>query len=92
MKLIVLSVYDSKAAAFLQPFFAQSRGVAIRSFAAAAELPADGRADATSHDFCKYPDDFSLFELGSFDQESAKFDLHSAPESLGLASQLRGNN
>lgn len=91
MNLTILSVYDSKAAAFLQPFFAQSRGVAIRSFASAAELPLEG--DGTpSHDFAKYPDDFSLFELGTFDQESGKFDLHSAPESLGLASQLRGNN
>jgi len=89
MKLTVLAVRDCKADAFLQPFFALSRGVAIRSFAEAAKPASPGEA---SHDFAKYPDDFSLFELGTFDQAEGVFDLHPTPEALGLASQLREAN
>lgn len=89
MKLTICSVRDSKADAFLQPFFAQSRGVAIRSFSAAAKPAATAEA---SHDFAKYPDDFSLFELGTFDQVTGVIDIHDQPVNLGLASQLAGDS
>jgi len=77
---VMFSVFDSKASAFIQPFFTQSRGVAIRSFKAAAMDPA--------HDFHKFSGDFTLFELGSFDMNTGKFDMHSQPEMLALAATL----
>ena len=80
----MFSVFDSKAEAFLPPMFFPTRGVAIRAFSQAA---ADGE-----HDFCKYPDDYSLFELGSFDPSTAVFACHVAPVNLGTASALRSSN
>lgn len=80
MKRTVFAVYDSKAAAFLQPFFSQTRGVAVRSFGAAVQ--------DTGHDFNRYAGDYTLFELGTFDEETAKFDLKTTPESIVLASVL----
>lgn len=71
------SVYDSKAEAFLNPLFAQNAAVAIRSFTAAANDP--------QHDFYIHSDDFTLFELGEFDQETGLFNLLPTPSTLGLA-------
>lgn len=77
---LVFSVYDSKANAFLQPFFAVSRGVAERSFFAAV---IDER-----HDFNRFAEDYTLFELGEFDEESAQFSCLETPRSMALASHV----
>lgn len=73
----IFSIFDSKAEAFITPFFSQSTGTAIREFSAA--------ANDMEHQFFKYGGDYSLFELGSFDQGSAVFDILKAPINLGLA-------
>jgi hypothetical protein len=77
MILKVYTVYDSKAEAFLQPFFSQSKGVAIRSFQ---EAVRDEKSNIS-----KYPEDFTLFELGEYDDANSKFNLHNTPQSLGVA-------
>jgi hypothetical protein len=74
---MVYVVYDSKAEAYLNPLFFQSKGVAIRSFTEAAN-------DKESQ-MGKYPGDYTLFELGSYDPLTAKFDLHASPVSVGVA-------
>lgn len=81
MILVIYSVYDSKVGAYLQPFFMRSRGEASRAFTEAV-------ADSNSP-FCKHPDDFVLFELGTFDDSTGLFDMFSAPCSLGTALQFR---
>lgn len=73
----VFSVHDSKAEAFIQPFYAPTVGVACRMFEQACN-------DETS-DFNKYAGDYTLFHLGEFDQDSASFNIHQAPVNLGLA-------
>nr|QJB20621.1 MAG: nonstructural protein [Microvirus sp.] len=77
----IFSVFDSKAAAYLPPTFMQSRGVAIRSFGAA--------ASDDKHEFCRFASDFTLFELGEFDDSNGSFTLHSAPIPLGTAFELK---
>lgn len=77
MPLKVCTVFDSKAALFLAPFYEQSVGTAVRSFETAVNTP--------DHQFNKYPSDYTLFELGEFDESAATFDLHDAPVNLGLA-------
>lgn len=76
----IFAVYDSKVDAYLSPFFMAARGQAIRSFV-------DIASDKT-HNIGKYPADFTLFELGEYDDSCAKFTLHSSPYSLGLALEL----
>lgn len=73
----IFSVYDSKAEAYMQPFFADSVGQAERSFIEACNDP--------STSLCKYPDDFTLFEFGDFCEFNGKFTLRETPRSLGLA-------
>lgn len=73
----IYAIFDSKAGTFLQPIFAQTHGVAKRMF--------HNAANDTDHDFHKYAADFTLFYLGDWDPETAKFDLLEAPKSLGNA-------
>lgn len=72
----VFSIYDSKVEAFMRPFFEQTRGSAIRSVTEA--------VNDKSTSFSKYPADFTLFELGSFDDSNGQFTLLPTPVSCGL--------
>lgn len=73
----IFTVYDSKAEAFLEPFFAETAGLAIRSFETA--------ANTSGHAFSKYAADFTLFEIGAFDQQICEFDIYPAQINLGTA-------
>lgn len=64
MKLNVYSVHDRKAAVFARPFIAPNDGMALRSYAAA-------KMDPTT-ELSKFPEDFALYRLGSFDDESGE--------------------
>lgn len=77
MILKVYSVFDSKMEAYMQPFFMQARGQAIRAFVDTAT------DDSTT--IGKHPSDYTLFEIGSFDDQTCKFDLSVTPVSLGVA-------
>lgn len=79
MTLKVYSVFDSKAGAFLQPFFCVNRAVALRSFMTAVQ---DERSE-----FHRYAADFTLFEVGEWDQMDGKLSCFDVKENLGLASQ-----
>lgn len=65
------SVFDSKAGAFLQPFFLPSDGVAIRAMQDCTSDP--------SHMFHRHAEDYALFRLGSFDDQAGKFEILPAP-------------
>jgi len=61
MKLIAFAIRDTKADAFTaQPFFCLSRGIALRNFT---QLVNDQQTEPG-----QYPADFTLYEIGSFDQ------------------------
>ncbi len=77
MKLKVFSVYDSKAEAFIQPFYSQTTGTAVRSFEQAVQDP--------THEFRKFAGDYTLFELGEFDQSTGHFTQLATHINLGLA-------
>ena len=77
----VFSVHDAKAGAYLPPMFFVSKGVAIRAFSAAIADP--------QHEFSRYAEDFTLFELGEFDQLSGSFALHKSPIPVGKAVEFK---
>lgn len=62
MQLNAYSVYDNKALVYGVPFFAPTDGSAIRSFRSAAN---DKDTTIGNH-----PNDFSLFHVGGFDDQS----------------------
>lgn len=77
----VFAVYDSKARSYGQPFFCINAGIAVRIFQSTV-------MDETTQ-FNKYPEDFSLFHLGSFNDQTGEFTARENPTNLGLASQYK---
>lgn len=77
----IFAIYDSKAEAYLTPFFMRSKGEAIRGLTACVDDP--------QHNFSKYAEDFTLFELGEWSEVNCKFDLHSTPLSVCVLLELK---
>ncbi|QCQ85112.1 nonstructural protein [Blackfly microvirus SF02] len=70
----IFSVWDSKSKTFSQPFYAMTVGVATRNFT---DLVNDPQTQVN-----KYPDDFTLFELGEFEDSTGKISSENGPQSV----------
>ena len=71
------TVHDAKAEAYLQPFFQQARGAAIRSFTDAVNRP--------DHSFSQHPEDYTLFECGEFNDQTGIITMAKVLTPLGCA-------
>lgn len=69
-RLTIFTIFDSKAQAYLQPFFSANAETAQREFTTA--VNGEGQ-------FNKFAEDYSMFQLGTFDQESGAFILEASP-------------
>jgi hypothetical protein len=83
MKLVLCTVKDRAADAYGRPMFVPSVGVAIRSFSDEVN-----RQDPDNQ-LNNHPDDFDLYELGEFDDNTGLFDLHEQPKLLSLGKQVK---
>lgn len=61
----VFTVYDEKSEAYLQPFFLDTVGQAIRAITDCVSDP--------NHQFCRHTSDYTLFQLGDFDDSTGQF-------------------
>lgn len=77
MKLKIISVYDSKAEAYGQPFYVKATGEAIRSFSDEANSTDKNSAIG------QHPEDYTLFELGTVDLFTGEFDTYEFKRALG---------
>lgn len=73
---IVCAVRDRAMDAFMQPFFCQARGVANRSFA--------DEINKKDSPFHAHPEDFDLYELGVYDDNTGFIKSHERPEMLAI--------
>ena len=64
MKHMVFTIYDTKAKAYLTPFFMPAEGMAIRTFSDCVQDP--------NHQFGKHPEDFNLFNIGDYYDETGE--------------------
>ena len=80
MSMKMFIVYDSKAEAYLQPFYAQATGAGVRIFSQA--------SSDQSHQFFKHGADYTLFEIGSFDESTGTLVIADAKVNLGTALEL----
>lgn len=79
----IFAIYDTKAESYLQPFFSQTRGAAIRAFT-------DSVNDTTGESqFAKHPEDYTLFHLGHYDDQTSVITQNSTPQSLGVAIEFK---
>lgn len=78
MKYIVCCVRDRVADVYGQPFFSASTGLAIRGF-----QDEINRADEKNI-LHNHPEDFDLYQLGTYDDTTATFELLEHPRQLIL--------
>lgn len=81
MKYEMLSIYDSKARAFLTPFFTVNLQTGARSFSDVANDPGSVVA--------RNPEDFTLYHLGSWDDNNGQYEQFAQPINLGMALNFR---
>lgn len=79
----IFTVHDSKADAYLTPFYCPTTAVAIRSFTAAAQ--------DSAHDFHRYAADYTLFELGYWNEQGGTISLLESKINLGVAIDFINN-
>lgn len=79
----ICTIRDSVANTYGRPFFTATRGTALRSFI-------DMCNDTPSPDnpIAQHPEDYELFELGTFDDQTGRFDLVE-PVSLALVKNCK---
>lgn len=77
MKLKMFVIFDSKAEFYMPPFYSHATGQAIRSFQDMACDP--------NHQIGQHPSDYTLFEIGEFDQGDAFITTLDAKRPLGTA-------
>lgn len=73
----IYCIYDCKVESFGTPFFFRTKGDALRGFS---EVSNDQKTQIG-----KYPADFTLFEMGDYDEVKGKFVLYSTPTSVACA-------
>lgn len=75
MKHKIFTIFDSKANAFLTPFYLPEQGMAARTFADC--------INSDTHQFSKHPADYTLYCTGEWDDKTGKSDLFDVKDDLG---------
>jgi hypothetical protein len=83
MKMQLVSVYDRATQAYGRPMYLQSTGQAIRSFSD------EVNRDAADNQLFGHPDDFDLYHLGEWDDNSGRYTLFENPVILIQAKQVK---
>lgn len=76
----IYTIYDSKSEAYMKPMFLRSHGEAIRVFEAACQT--------SDHEFHRFPEDFTLFHLGEWDDSTALFQMNMTPIPLARSIEV----
>lgn len=82
-KLVVVSVKDSAIDAFLRPFCVQAIGQAVRSFTD------EVNRSAADNSMWQHPEDYSLWYLGTFDEETGLFEDQSSVRMLARGQDIK---
>lgn len=77
MLFTVFSIYDTGISTWLPPIYARNKGEMLRQFIDAINNP--------ESKFSKYPSDYTLFELGTWNDDNCEFTFLKAPIKLGVA-------
>lgn len=81
MKSSIFCIYDSIGQYFTPPFFAINQGDAVRSVTCLVNSDQDVP-------ICTNPNDFTLYEIGFFDDSSASIETHAQPQFMCVCSAL----
>lgn len=71
----IFAIYDQKAHAFLPPFTLHRRELAARTFADC--------INSKDHAFSRHPGDYTLIELGEYDDTTGRISPYEVAETIG---------
>lgn len=81
----LFTIRDSKANCFDNRILVQrTTAEGLRTFQTLAQ--------DDSNSVGKFPEDFSFFELGEYDERTGRFNIYASPNNLGLAAQFKQPN
>jgi len=83
-KLKMYAVWDNAVGSYSAPHCAVTRGVAVRNF-----IDYCSKSDS---EIAKHPKDFSLFEMGEYDDVTGVVENAAAPVNLGSAASFVAKN
>lgn len=78
----VYTIYDSKGEFFDRPFIQRNAADAVRGF----EMVVNGDNDSMIK---RFPGDYTLFEIASWDERKGELKMHDAKINLGTGLQLK---
>lgn len=78
----MFTIHDQAAQSFLSPFFFLQSAQAVRVFTDC--------LNSTEHAFSKNPADYTLYEVGDYDDQDGSFKGRSALQNLGNGIQFVG--
>lgn len=81
----VVALFDTKAKAFMLPQYFQTTALAKRAVAAAVNDPEAGFLH-------KNPEDFILFHIADWNDETGKFETMPQPDNLGMCATFINTN
>lgn len=81
--MFLYSVYDTKSESFSPPMTNRTKGEAIRAFSDEVNNP-----NSMLH---KHPEDYVLFEIGAWDNQTGVLEPNQAPISCGTAIEFKDN-
>lgn len=82
MILKIYSIWDQKGEIFNTPFYQRTHGEAERSFK---QVVNDEKSN-----LCRYPEDYDLYYLGEYDDQTGKMMPKETPQHMIKATQLKG--
>lgn len=83
MKTNLFCVFDSAADRFTEPWPAPTVELALRRFR--------HTVNQEGNDIAMFPEDYTLFHIGEFDQETGLIEAFPSPRSLGVAITFKEN-
>lgn len=81
MKLVIVAVRDSAMDAYARPFFVPNTATAVRSF--------KDEVQNEQSPMSKHPEDYALWELGTFEEDDGKFENLPSPRQLVRAMDVK---
>jgi len=82
MKNLIFAIYDSKARAYHQPFFSPTLETGQRAFMSSVQ-----ESNSYLH---KFSEDYTLFQIGEWDDVNGKINPLENAINLGLATNYKG--
>ena len=78
---LLFTIWDSKAQAYAQPFCQTTNGLALRFLESLVNDP-----QTSLH---KYPEDYTLFRIGRWDERNGSIEMDKAPVAIAKAQEYK---